>query len=114
MNTTVATPIPNKEFNSTVKQNLIQPDGKKSINESNNSSPIEGSSAILIKTRCGVNGCKKKLDMMVATCKCGYTSCFMHREPTLHNCTFDYKSEGKKDLEKNLIKVEADRMTNRI
>lgn len=112
MNTAVA-PIPNNII-ATVKPHLIQPDGKKSINESSNNSPIEGSSVISIKTKCGINGCKKKLDMLVATCKCGYTSCFMHRDPTLHNCTFDYISHGKKDLEKNLIKIEADRMVNRI
>ena len=35
------------------------------------------------------------------TCKCELVVCFNCRYPDKHNCTFDYKEEARKQLEKN-------------
>tara|TARA_B100000401_G_scaffold244797_1_gene166029 strand:- start:2517 stop:2714 length:198 start_codon:yes stop_codon:yes gene_type:complete len=43
--------------------------------------------------------CKKR-DLMNMKCRCGKTTCMTHRFPDDHNCEFDYKSDGKKQLEK--------------
>jgi hypothetical protein len=51
--------------------------------------------------------CKKKTGIMAHTCKCNLIFCIKCRLPEQHNCTFDFKTEGKELLEKNLVKVEA-------
>jgi hypothetical protein len=38
---------------------------------------------------------------MKITCKCEMIVCFDCRYPELHDCTFDYKEEARKLLEKN-------------
>jgi AN1-type zinc finger protein 4 len=43
--------------------------------------------------------CKKKL-LIEIDCRCGQTFCLKHRHPDSHNCTYDYKIEWKKKLEK--------------
>ena len=55
------------------------------------------------KQRC--SQCNKKTGLMVHTCRCGLIFCIKCRLPEQHNCTFDYKSEGKDLLKKDLIKV---------
>jgi hypothetical protein len=66
------------------------------------------------KIRCGINGCKKNIDLLSSKCKCGKLTCFGHRDPMLHKCTFDYKGSAQKELTEKLIKVGADRMGNRV
>ncbi len=63
--------------------------------------------------RCGV--CKKKLNMAEAVagkCKCGNCYCSVHRCSDSHECTYNYKEEGKAHLQHQLVhtyakKVEA-------
>lgn len=44
--------------------------------------------------------CKKK-NLMNMRCRCGKMTCMSHRFPDDHNCDFDYKTDGKKQLEKD-------------
>jgi predicted nucleic acid binding AN1-type Zn finger protein len=56
--------------------------------------------------------CKKKL-LILMECACGKKFCFKHRYAEQHECTFDYKARGKKDLKKNNPKIEYKKI-NRI
>lgn len=47
-------------------------------------------------TRC--LSCRKKVGLTGFKCKCGELFCGQHRYPESHNCTFDYKSEGRQKL----------------
>lgn len=50
------------------------------------------------KPRCFA--CNKKINITnTFSCRCGKMFCPKHRHPELHECTFDYKSEGRKQLE---------------
>ena len=55
--------------------------------------------------------CNSKLKLISYTCNCKNNFCAKCRLPESHNCTFNYKSEGKENLQKKLIKVEADKIT---
>lgn len=48
----------------------------------------------------GCQACKKKAVLKI-TCKCELVVCFNCRYPDKHNCTFDYKEDARKLLEKN-------------
>ena len=51
--------------------------------------------------------CRKKLGLMVFTCKCSNNFfCAEHKLPELHNCSFDFKTEGLNKLSEKLVKVE--------
>ncbi|KDO32927.1 hypothetical protein SPRG_02620 [Saprolegnia parasitica CBS 223.65] len=43
--------------------------------------------------------CRSRLALAPISCKCGYTFCHSHRYPEMHNCSFDYKRDGKRKLE---------------
>ena len=48
------------------------------------------------------NFCQKKLKLVSTfKCKCGFNFCKLHRLPEQHECTYDYKNEGKINIEKN-------------
>ena len=51
--------------------------------------------------------CRKKLTLMDMECRCGKKFCALHRLPEEHNCTFDYKTEGKKLLKQKNPVVES-------
>ena len=58
------------------------------------------------KERCSMEGCKKKLSAVKFTCNCGKNYCTAHRLAESHNCTYDFREEGKKILEeKNQLVV---------
>uniref|UniRef100_T1ITF3 Adenosine kinase n=1 Tax=Strigamia maritima TaxID=126957 RepID=T1ITF3_STRMM len=51
-----------------------------------------------IPARCQV--CKKKIGLATTyTCRCGRNFCATHRYAETHDCTFDYKTEGRRLLE---------------
>lgn len=50
------------------------------------------------KKRCGV--CKKKLGLTGFECRCGLLFCGVHRYSDKHDCTFDYKENGRAELTK--------------
>lgn len=49
--------------------------------------------------------CNKKLKMMSFICKCNLKFCLEHQNPHNHNCTYDYKTEKCKIIEKNNPKL---------
>merc|ERR1712227_877434 len=48
------------------------------------------------KNRCFV--CKKKLGLTGFSCRCGQLFCGIHRYTDKHECTFDYKAMGEKEI----------------
>ena len=55
--------------------------------------------------------CNRKLGLIGFTCKCGGSYCAEHRMSEQHDCTYDYKKEGSKRLETQLVKVVADKIS---
>ena len=45
------------------------------------------------KNRC--NHCKKRIKMLVMTCKCKGVFCLKCYNQVKHNCTFDYRKQAK-------------------
>jgi len=50
------------------------------------------------KQLCSHDGCIKKLTLTSIQCKCEKKFCNEHRYPETHNCSFDFKADGKKEL----------------
>ena len=60
-------------------------------------------------TRC--NFCKKKTGLATTySCRCEGTFCAAHRYAEMHQCSFDYKSAGRKILEQNNPVVTAPKL----
>ncbi|XP_076322816.1 AN1-type zinc finger protein 6-like isoform X2 [Tachypleus tridentatus] len=51
------------------------------------------------KNRCHM--CRKKVGLTGFYCRCGGLFCSLHRYSDEHNCTFDYKMLGAKEIRKN-------------
>jgi hypothetical protein len=51
------------------------------------------------------NECRKKMGVMEFTCKCEKKYCMKCLHPENHSCSYDFKNEGKKNLESHLVKV---------
>ena len=64
------------------------------------------------KNRC--MSCNKRLGLTGLECKCGDKYCSLHRQPSDHNCTFDFKAHGKKLIEKKNIKLCADKLKDKL
>lgn len=62
--------------------------------------------------RCVV--CKKKVGLLPFICECELMFCSTHRHPEDHSCTFDHRAKATTSLERNLVKVEGDRVQNRL
>jgi len=60
------------------------------------------------KNRCTV--CKKKLGLTGFDCRCGGQFCSIHRYSDKHNCTFDYKALGEKEISGNNPVVRAQKV----
>lgn len=62
------------------------------------------------KKKCG--HCKGKLGIVHYDCKCStiHHFCTKCRLPEVHNCQYDFKSDSKKILEKQLVKVEYEKV----
>merc|ERR1712189_48216 len=62
------------------------------------------------KRRCAV--CRKKLTLAEGiVCQCGLLLCGIHRYTDKHECTFDFKTEDRKVIEKNNQKCVDDKVT---
>lgn len=48
--------------------------------------------------RCEMDGCKRKLDLVIFACRCGHYYCNCHRYSDDHACTYDYKQDQKQNL----------------
>jgi len=64
------------------------------------------------KERCGYGPCNKKLKFLDCSlkCSCDMSFCTIHRLPENHECTYDFKSRGKKILENKLPKVSSEKV----
>ena len=65
------------------------------------------------QTHCGHPECKKRLKLSDLPCRCNLRFCALHRCPEAHFCVFDYRTDGKRVLEKmNKGGGEFDKMGN--
>ncbi|KAF7265814.1 hypothetical protein GWI33_020886 [Rhynchophorus ferrugineus] len=61
------------------------------------------------KSRC--SECNKKLNITnIYNCRCGRIFCSQHRYSEVHRCTYDYKTEGRKILERQNPLVTAEKI----
>lgn len=51
------------------------------------------------------NHCNKKINLYYLKCKCNNLYCYKCINNDVHNCSYDYKNEYKKILEKNNKKI---------
>lgn len=69
--------------------------------------------------RCNEPNCNKKLNAVekqIGLCRCGNCYCSLHRHPEDHNC-ISYNSiaiQQKQQLKNQLVKVSADKISNRV
>lgn len=63
-------------------------------------SPLDDGSPGKLKKRNRCFSCKKKVGLTGFECRCGGVFCGLHRYSDKHNCTFDYKSDGREQLAK--------------
>jgi predicted nucleic acid binding AN1-type Zn finger protein len=62
--------------------------------------PVVATTVKKIKTgRCPQ--CRAKVGLLGYPCRCGLTFCSTHRYASEHNCTFDYKEDGREQIKKN-------------
>ena len=54
--------------------------------------------------------CNKKVGLLGIKCKCGNLYCSLHLHAESHNCTYDFKSDGKELLKEKLIRIDADKI----
>jgi len=75
------------------------------LEDDSSSSDKEGSGKKK-KNKCG--SCKKKVGLTGFTCRCGGLYCAVHRYSDKHDCVFDYRSLGAREIRANnpLIKGE--------
>ena len=55
-------------------------------------------------TRCFF--CKKKF-VLLLNCHCNHNYCIKHRMPEDHNCSYNFKTEGRKQLSNANPKIES-------
>ncbi|XP_075256528.1 uncharacterized protein LOC142349015 [Convolutriloba macropyga] len=60
------------------------------------------------KPRCAI--CKKKLGLTGMSCRCGGLFCSLHRYPSDHECSFDYRTEGQNALRRANPKVDGEKI----
>lgn len=59
--------------------------------------------------------CRKKIkSIMPLACKCKNYYCNSHKVPQTHNCSFDYMKENRERLEKQNVKIIADKFESMI
>jgi hypothetical protein len=63
---------------------------------------------------CQYSECKCKLKISDFSCKCNKFYCSKHRHFSDHSCEFDYKLNSHKQLEKQLVKVNGDKIPEKI
>uniref|UniRef100_A0A1B6LWC0 AN1-type domain-containing protein n=1 Tax=Graphocephala atropunctata TaxID=36148 RepID=A0A1B6LWC0_9HEMI len=60
------------------------------------------------KNRCAV--CRKKVGLTGFVCRCGGLYCAAHRYAEDHDCTFDYRGQGKEEIRRNNPVVIAEKV----
>lgn len=62
--------------------------------------------------KCNNLNCNKKLKLTDFPCRCELRFCITHKLPESHECLFDYKTEGCKQLSKQLQSCIAKKLIN--
>ena len=57
--------------------------------------------------------CNKKAGLTAIECKCGNKYCSKHRYAEEHACSYDYKGNGRKELEEKMKKDASTTQLNR-
>ena len=55
--------------------------------------------------------CRKRNILNMECTKCGKIICIVHRYLEDHNCTYDFNTEGRKQLEKDNEKVISEKVS---
>ena len=58
----------------------------------------------------GEKKCKTKLKLTDFPCRCYKKFCAFHRMPENHACEYDYKTNGKKIIEKSLPLIQCQKI----
>ncbi|KAL0371609.1 UNVERIFIED_CONTAM: Zinc finger A20 and AN1 domain-containing stress-associated protein 1 [Sesamum calycinum] len=82
------------------------------ITEIDSDNPSVSAPLVVIKSRCGL--CRKKVGLLGFECRCGGTFCERHRYPEAHPCSFDFKSAGKIDIERENPVCKGDKIRDRV
>lgn len=73
------------------------------------SSPLKINSKVeKRKDKCNV--CNARLGLCAIQCRCGGYYCAIHRYDKEHNCTYDYKSMGAAEIQKNNPRIVAEKV----
>ncbi|TRY78946.1 hypothetical protein TCAL_05006 [Tigriopus californicus] len=70
--------------------------------------PVDDSKVIPKRKRC--HQCAKKLPLTAFPCHCDEFFCDKHRYSNEHDCSYDYKSEGKRKILENNPKIVAKKL----
>ncbi len=54
--------------------------------------------------------CQKKVGILGVLCRCNLVFCNRHRLPESHKCSFDFKTAGKNQLSKDLVKLQNNKI----
>ncbi|XP_068651126.1 zinc finger A20 and AN1 domain-containing stress-associated protein 1-like [Aristolochia californica] len=65
---------------------------------SSSSSSAAPPSLVAVKNRCFT--CSKRVGVVGFSCRCGSTFCSVHRYPEEHDCEFDFKTVGRREIAK--------------
>ncbi|KAL3499468.1 hypothetical protein ACH5RR_038561 [Cinchona calisaya] len=69
---------------------------------------VPATAAVAKSNRC--LSCNKKVGVMGFACRCGSTFCGVHRYPEKHDCTFDFKGQGRDAIAKANPVVKGDKI----
>ena len=96
----------NSEEEKITFKNIVETNDNKQISIEN------GNNKKINMDKCNFDGCNRKLSLLEKTmkCKCENVFCSRHKHAEKHECTFDYKNNGTKQLEKILVKIEPKRI----
>jgi len=64
----------------------------------------------MVRRSCGIKKCKRRIEITAYECKCKKIFCTIHRDSFKHDCTYNYRKEYKKFLEKQNPKIENDKI----
>jgi len=84
-----------------------EPSPRKNPHPVDNEEPVPAKKAK--KHKC--HTCKKKLGLTGFSCRCGGQFCSLHRYSDKHECNFDYKAMGEKEISTNNPMVVAQKIS---
>jgi hypothetical protein len=91
--------------NESVKKNPKEKNPENSIESVNNEEDISEVQKTVQTNKNRCFSCNKKVGYTGLPCRCDYIFCGNCRYPEKHSCTFDFKTHGRKILEKQNQKI---------